>query len=182
MTEDKKAIKKTRSLPNKVRFKLESEELHQNLESIASQTHSINLEPTFPYNFPTEIKIEREISIPRDNLTVNEKPKEFNLNGKKPNEIQAEEKRILKVYLENQTTKSFVYDSNTQIHDVLQLIKDKLNIKIIEYFGLCITLAVISVGKNNNYGHPSSEVLDILKAKKIKVWRTDKQGELVIHL
>lgn len=43
-------------------------------------------------------------------------------------------------------------------------------------------LAVISVGKKNTYGHPSKEVLDILKAEKIKVWRTDEQGELVIDL
>lgn len=44
------------------------------------------------------------------------------------------------------------------------------------------THAVISVGKKNTYGHPSKEVLDILKAKKIRVWRTDMQGELVIRL
>lgn len=44
------------------------------------------------------------------------------------------------------------------------------------------SLAVISVGKKNTYGHPSKEVLDILKAKKIKVWRTDTQRELVIDL
>lgn len=44
------------------------------------------------------------------------------------------------------------------------------------------TLAVISVGKKNTYGHPSKEVLDILKAKKIPIWRTDEQGELMIRL
>lgn len=44
------------------------------------------------------------------------------------------------------------------------------------------TLAVISVGKKNTYGHPSKEALDILKAKKIPIWRTDEQGELVIDL
>lgn len=44
------------------------------------------------------------------------------------------------------------------------------------------TVAVISVGKQNTYGHPAQEVLDILKAKNIAVWRTDKQGELVIDL
>lgn len=43
-------------------------------------------------------------------------------------------------------------------------------------------LAVISVGKKNTYGHPAQEVLDILKAKKMQVWRTDQQGELVIGL
>lgn len=44
------------------------------------------------------------------------------------------------------------------------------------------TVAVISVGKRNTYGHPSKEVLDILKAEKINVWRTDEQGELVVNL
>ncbi|MFH0773033.1 MAG: hypothetical protein V1922_01865 [bacterium] len=44
------------------------------------------------------------------------------------------------------------------------------------------TLAVISVGKKNTYGHPSKEALAILKAKKIPVWRTDMQGELTIDL
>jgi len=44
------------------------------------------------------------------------------------------------------------------------------------------TLAVISVGKKNTYGHPSKEALDILKAKNIKIWRTDMQGELVVDL
>lgn len=43
-------------------------------------------------------------------------------------------------------------------------------------------VAVISVGKKNTYGHPSKEALDILKAENIKVWRTDKQGELVVEL
>lgn len=46
----------------------------------------------------------------------------------------------------------------------------------------CPTYAVISVGQKNTYGHPSQEVLDILKAKKIQIWRTDQQGELVIEL
>jgi len=44
------------------------------------------------------------------------------------------------------------------------------------------TLAVISVGARNTYGHPSKEALDILKAKNIAVWRTDTQGELEINL
>ena len=41
------------------------------------------------------------------------------------------------------------------------------------------TLAVISVGKKNTYGHPAQSVLAILKAKNIPIWRTDMQGEYV---
>lgn len=44
------------------------------------------------------------------------------------------------------------------------------------------TLAVISVGKNNSYGHPSSKVLEMLKAKNIKIKRTDVDGNIVFRL
>lgn len=43
-------------------------------------------------------------------------------------------------------------------------------------------LSVISVGKNNSYGHPHQEVIDALEALKKKYWRTDKNGELVITI
>ena len=38
--------------------------------------------------------------------------------------------------------------------------------------------AVISVGKNR-YGHPHQEVLDLLRQLKIKVRRTDREGDIV---
>jgi len=44
------------------------------------------------------------------------------------------------------------------------------------------SLAVISVGKKNTYGHPSKQVLDIFKALKIPVRRTDKEGDVIIRL
>ena len=39
---------------------------------------------------------------------------------------------------------------------------------------------VISVGKNNRYGHPNKEVLDTLKDSKI--YRTDKQGSIMFSI
>lgn len=42
--------------------------------------------------------------------------------------------------------------------------------------------AIISVGKNNRYGHPAAEVLDRLKAKNIKILRTDEKGDIVYDL
>ncbi|MGX4600231.1 cell wall-binding repeat-containing protein [Faecalimicrobium sp. JNUCC 81] len=40
--------------------------------------------------------------------------------------------------------------------------------------------SVISVGKDNNYGHPTSEVLNRLVGVGSKVWRTDKNGNIVL--
>jgi competence protein ComEC len=38
--------------------------------------------------------------------------------------------------------------------------------------------AVISVGKNNRYGHPAPEIMDRLKNKNINVFRTDELGDI----
>ena len=40
--------------------------------------------------------------------------------------------------------------------------------------------SIISVGKNNRYGHPNKEVLDILN--KTKIYRTDINGSIEIKL
>jgi competence protein ComEC len=40
--------------------------------------------------------------------------------------------------------------------------------------------AVISVGKGNTYGHPSKSTIKMLKENKIKYFRTDEQGTIVI--
>lgn len=39
--------------------------------------------------------------------------------------------------------------------------------------------AVISCGRDNSYGHPHSLVLDELKYRGIKIFRTDKQGTII---
>jgi competence protein ComEC len=38
--------------------------------------------------------------------------------------------------------------------------------------------AVISVGKNNRYGHPAPEALERLKSKNIRILRTDEMGDI----
>ena len=38
--------------------------------------------------------------------------------------------------------------------------------------------AIISVGKNNFYNHPSDEVVNILKKNKVKIRRTDLEGTI----
>lgn len=53
------------------------------------------------------------------------------------------------------------------------LTKDILNV-------ILPKLAVISVGKNNRYGHPNTEVIKILRDEDIKILRTDEAGEVEI--
>lgn len=43
-------------------------------------------------------------------------------------------------------------------------------------------IALIGVGKNNTFGHPNIEVLERLENMKIKVYRTDKTGEIVFNI
>lgn len=39
--------------------------------------------------------------------------------------------------------------------------------------------AVIMVGKENDYGHPHKETMELLKSKEIDIYRTDEQGTIV---
>jgi len=41
------------------------------------------------------------------------------------------------------------------------------------------TDTIISVGKNNSYGHPNQEVLDRLLRNKINILRTDEMGDII---
>jgi competence protein ComEC len=41
-------------------------------------------------------------------------------------------------------------------------------------------IALISVGKNNSYGHPNKEVIDMLSKANVKVYRTDELGDIVV--
>lgn len=41
--------------------------------------------------------------------------------------------------------------------------------------------AVISCGKDNSYGHPHKEVIDMLKKRGIKTYRTDEQGTIIFY-
>ncbi len=44
------------------------------------------------------------------------------------------------------------------------------------------SVAIVSVGKNNRFGHPRKEVLEKLNKRGIKTLRTDESGEIVFNL
>lgn len=41
-------------------------------------------------------------------------------------------------------------------------------------------VAVISVGKHNSYGHPSPEIINLLKSYNVETYRTDEMGDIEI--
>jgi competence protein ComEC len=41
-------------------------------------------------------------------------------------------------------------------------------------------IAVISCGKNNDYGHPNHKTVDALEKKKMQIYRTDVDGSIVL--
>ncbi len=43
-------------------------------------------------------------------------------------------------------------------------------------------IALIGVGEKNNFGHPSSEVINRLKSFNIEIYRTDQMGEITIKV
>ena len=43
-------------------------------------------------------------------------------------------------------------------------------------------IALIGVGKNNNFGHPSGEVLYRLQEHNVQLYRTDLNGEIIINI
>lgn len=45
---------------------------------------------------------------------------------------------------------------------------------------VCPKYAIISVGKNNKYQHPTQETLDKLNSQNIKTYRTDELGNIIV--
>lgn len=78
------------------------------------------------------------------------------------------------------------------IHDALRYITSDIDILQSPHHGsatglsagilqaLKPTLAVISVGSKNRYGHPTSVTLDLFKQHNIPVERTDKRGDIQV--
>jgi len=101
-------------------------------------------------------------------------------------------------YIDNNFTVLFTADASARL--LLQIIKSNQkylnNVDILKTphhgskNGLNNTIlqlanpkvAVISVGENNQYGHPNPQILDLFKAKNIIIKRTDKDGDVVFKI
>ena len=58
--------------------------------------------------------------------------------------------------------------------------KDSTSLKFVQH--LNVQTAMISCGENNSYNHPSNEAIANLESVKAKVFRTDKQGHLMVTI
>jgi len=83
-------------------------------------------------------------------------------------EIDAEKKLAQEVDLQADILKISHHGSRNSLDDELL---EKINPQV----------AVISVGKDNQFGHPHSGVMKILEKKRIKTYRTDIDGEIKIE-
>ena len=82
--------------------------------------------------------------------------------------------------------------SQIDIQSILPFIQDGLDVYKVSHHGAINGLykpllevlkpknCVISVGKDNKYGHPNQKVLDYLEEIKCKVLRTDKMGDITL--
>lgn len=86
-------------------------------------------------------------------------------------DIETEQRLVWRKILNNKVDvlKVSHHGSNTGTsEELLEVLKPKV--------------AVISVGKNNRFGHPTKEILEKLKNKNIEIKRTDLEGEILIRI
>ncbi len=84
---------------------------------------------------------------------------------------------------ENQIVKEYK-NLNTLGSTILKVGHHGSKTSTTEGFLDCINpkLALIGVGENNKFNHPNNEVIERLKNKNIKVYRTDQNGEITLKV
>ena len=92
--------------------------------------------------------------------------------------------------------KSFLFMADAEYDSEMELLKSNFDIKAdvlkVGHHGSTSStnynflkkvspkIAVISVGENNDYGHPKEKILEKLKNQNVKIYRTDLNGNIVI--
>jgi hypothetical protein len=125
LTEDKKAFKKVKS-KNKVRFNLNCEDSDTNCERNVIKRKRNAKKINNKKNKDASL-----ISNFQENKTS--EPKKLD-----DNEEKDKNNNVINVYLANNLNKFFKYDSKTLVRDIMISLKEKLFVKNIDYYGLCI--------------------------------------------
>ena len=124
----------------------------------------------FEVLFP-EKELIKENSINNNSLVMKLKYKDFKMLFTGDIETLAEE-RLVNIYkntkkLESDILKVAHHGSKTSTS------QEFLNL-------VCPKIALIGVGKDNTFGHPSKEILQRLENFNVKIYRTDENGEIKI--
>lgn len=136
----------------------------------------LKLENNLYFNvlWPTKENIKEDKSLNNNSLVLNLKYKDFSMMFTGDIEKETEEKIVnqykdKKEKLEADILKVAHHGSkSSSIEKILNEIKPNI--------------AIIGVGANNTFGHPSTKTLENLKRRNIKYYRTDLNGEISIKV
>lgn len=97
---------------------------------------------------------------------------------------QADSRTLLCGDAEAEVLEAIVQDENIEAIDILKVAhhgsrnavtEDLLNV-------LDPSVALISVGEHNSYGHPADSVIELLEEHDVSIARTDEQGDLICNI
>lgn len=138
----------------------------------AGENLEIEKELYFDVLWPEKEKNVAENSINNNSLVLKLIYKQFNILFTGDIEKIAEEEIVKK------------YKSKELKADILKIAHHGSKTSSIEKFIDLVSpqIALIGVGENNKFNHPNEEVIDRLEKKSIKIYRTDKNGEISLKI
>jgi competence protein ComEC len=138
----------------------------------AGEKLEIEKELYFDVLWPEKEKNVAENSINNNSLVLKLNYKQFNILFTGDIEKIAEEEIVKK------------YKSKELKADILKIAHHGSKTSSIEKFIDLVSpqIALIGVGENNKFNHPNEEVIDRLEKKNIKIYRTDKNGEISLKI
>ena len=134
----------------------------------------IDRETNFEVLFPDEKNIISDNKINNNSLVIKLKYKNFSMLFTGDIEEEGEEAILKKYANEPEKLKSYVL--KVAHHGS----KTSSTAKFIE--AVKPEAVLIGVGKNNLFNHPNQEILERFKKFNIKIYRTDKNGEIIMRV